>query len=178
MIKHGFDRLFALLACVLLAPLLIVLVLAVRASGRPVLVRERRLGKGDREFDLFRFRCERTGLTGPRELDGPVLTRTGNVLRRTGLDDLPQILNILKGDLSLVGPRPQRPEVLQILDPGRGLRAHMRPGITGPAQLGALRGPAGPDARRDADDYYVRSWSLWLDAKIMVRTVFAAFSRA
>jgi lipopolysaccharide/colanic/teichoic acid biosynthesis glycosyltransferase len=140
-----------------------------------VLVRERRLGRADREFDLYRFRCERTAAAGPRRLDGPVLTRAGAVLRRTGLDDLPQLVNLLKGDISLVGPRPQRPEVLKLLDPGRGLRPLMRPGITGPAQLGALRGPASPVARRDADDYYVRHWSLWLDARIIARTILAAF---
>jgi len=151
------------------------LVLSVRASGRPVLIRERRLGRGDHEFDLLRFRCERPWSGAPRALDGPALTRTGQLLSRTGLDYLPQLFNLLKGELSLVGPRPQRPEVATILDQGRGLRSHMRPGITGPGQLAALRGPANPDARRDADDYYVRSWSLWLDARIIARTVFAAF---
>ena len=176
-VKHAFDRLFALLAAVLLAPLVVALVVAVRASGRPVLTRERRLGEGDAEFDLYRFRCEPAGMTGPRAVDGRGLTRAGAFLRRTGLDDLPQLINLLKGDISLVGPRPQRPEVLKILGGDRGLRSAMRPGITGPAQIGALVGPPNPDARRDADDYYVRAWSLWLDVRIVVRTVFAAFRR-
>lgn len=175
--KHAFDRLFALLAVVLLAPLIVALVVAVRASGKPVLVRERRLGEGDAEFDLYRFRCEPTGMAGPRPVEGCGLTRTGVFLRRSGLDDLPQLINLLRGDLSLVGPRPQRPEVLKILGGDRGLRSTMRPGLTGPAQIGALVGPPNPDARRDADDYYVRAWSLWLDLRIMGRTVLAAFRR-
>lgn len=173
-LKHGFDRLFALLAIVLLSPLLLVLVLWVRSSGRPVFVRERRLGREDAEFGLLRFRCERTDLIGPRPVDNPTLTKAGAFLRSSGVEDVPQLINLLRGDISLVGPRPQRPEVLKILNAGRGLRSMMRPGITGPAQIGALRGPATPEARKDADDYYVRAWSLWLDARILGRTILAA----
>ncbi len=182
-IKDVFDRLFALAVLVLLSPLLLSLALAIRAtSPGPVLFRQLRLGLDGRPFHVYKFRSMRMH----READGqltqatrgdPRITPLGHFMRRTSLDELPQFLNVLRGDMSVVGPRPHalvhndiyRQRLAQYM-----LRHSVKPGITGWAQIHGLRGETDTDdkmARRlEHDLHYIRHWSFWLDIKIVCWT--------
>jgi exopolysaccharide biosynthesis polyprenyl glycosylphosphotransferase len=186
--KHALDRTFAGLMLIALAPLLGTVALAVRLSSPgPVLFRQRRVGRDGHEFDLLKFRTmrESTGL-GTHEfelLDGCApggiegtdrRTPIGRWLRDLALDELPQLFNVLRGDMSIVGPRPERPEfVAQFArDVARYDDRHrVKSGITGWAQVNGLRGQTSIADRVEWDNYYIRNWSLWLDLRILVMTV-------
>ncbi len=163
LVKETTDRLGALLALVLVAPVLLSCAVAVRRDGGPALRREPRLGRGGRRFSLLTFRTTRGDDTG-------ALTPVGRVLHRYGLDELPQLLNVLGGSMALVGPRPALPA-----DAARGDRAPQRrnllvkPGITGLWPLGG-RDPSG-DEPEELDLRYVENWTPTLDAVILARTV-------
>jgi lipopolysaccharide/colanic/teichoic acid biosynthesis glycosyltransferase len=154
--KHRIDRLAAAFLIVLLSPLLLAVALAVKvATGGPVLVRERRLTRQGGSFEMLGF--------------SPVA-----FLRRWPVDQLPQLFNVLKGEMSFVGPRPERPEFVEIF--GENLRRYeqprrVKPGITGWAQVRALEGHAPLAERVRWDEVYVESWSLGLDAKIIAMTL-------
>ena len=170
--KRTLDMLLAALALVLLSPVLLAAALAVwLESGRPVLFRQQRVGRDERTFELLKFRsmvvdAPARGPWFTRDGD-PRITRVGRILRRTSIDELPQLLNVLKGEMSLVGPRPDVPaqKALYTADDWR-LRCSVRPGITGLAQA-LLRSAATPRERLDLDLRYVREHSLWLDLKIL-----------
>ncbi|HSV81461.1 MAG TPA: sugar transferase [Ramlibacter sp.] len=170
--KRTLDMLLAALALVLLSPVLLAAALAVwLESGRPVLFRQQRVGRGERPFVLLKFRSMVVDAParGPwYTSDGDQrITRVGRILRRTSFDELPQLLNVLKGEMSLVGPRPDLPaqRTLYSAEHWR-LRCSVRPGITGLAQA-LLRSAATPQQRLDLDLRYVREHSLWLDLKIL-----------
>ena len=154
--KHAIDRVGAAVSILLVAPLLTAVALIVRLSGPgPILDRDRRLTREGRSFDLLRFRIV-------------------PLLAATPLDRLPELFNVLKGEMSFVGPRPERPEFVELF--GENLRRHdqarrVRPGITGWAQVRGLEGEAPLAERVRWDDFYVENWSLWLDVKIVARTV-------
>ncbi len=193
LLKHGLDRLAGVAGLVLAAPLLGAVALAlVLTSGRPVIYRQRRLGDGGREFDLLKFRTMHAAPAvapgRPRRLPtgrapGGVegedrRTALGRLLRRTSLDELPQLVNVARGDMSLVGPRPERPHYAALFSDSLeryAYRHRMRPGITGLAQVSGLRGATSLEERVELDIYYIDHWSLTLDAKILMRTVQAAF---
>lgn len=185
-LKHATDSALAFLFIALLSPVLAAIALAVRLdSPGPVLFRQRRVGLDGREFDVLKFRTMRID-DGPADFrpaagcaPGGVegtdrRTPLGRVLRRTSLDELPQLLNVLRGEMSLVGPRPERPEYVDHFAreiPRYGDRLRMRCGLTGWAQVHGLRGQTSLEDRIEWDNYYIEHWSLWLDLKILAMTV-------
>jgi len=201
-IKHALDRVLALALLVVLAPIMLLVALAVRLSSPgPVLFVQRRVGRDGKVFDLFKFRSMRVAEHGePDEeqlggldylLAGDVApggvegedrrTPIGHLLRRSSLDELPQLFNVLRGDMSLVGPRPERPEYVEMFreDVNRyGDRHRVRSGITGWAQVHGLRGQTSLAERVEWDNYYISHWSLLLDLKILALTLVALFRSA
>jgi lipopolysaccharide/colanic/teichoic acid biosynthesis glycosyltransferase len=181
------------------------------SSPGSVLYRQRRIGRDGRAFDLYKFRSMRlesrraasssqdagspngttdeTGLqfllggdTAPGGVEGEDRrTAVGRALRRTSLDELPQLLNVLRGEMSIIGPRPERPEFVELFehDIARyGDRHRVKSGITGWAQVHGLRGQTSLAERVEWDNYYIAHWSLGLDVKILVLTVAALFHDA
>jgi lipopolysaccharide/colanic/teichoic acid biosynthesis glycosyltransferase len=170
------DILLSLVALVLLSPLLIATALAILAEdGFPVLFRQVRLGRDGREFGMYKFRSmvRNAAAVGPffTSQADPRITRVGRFIRRTSIDELPQLLNVLKGDMSLVGPRPDGPAQRSLYSEDEwALRCSVRPGITGWAQA-LLRSEATEDERRTLDLRYAREHNLALDARIVVWTL-------
>lgn len=172
-------------ALVLLSPLFAVIALAVRITdGGPALYRQTRVGLGGRRFTLIKFRTMQEG--AERDLgpiwsvpNDPRCTRVGAYLRRLGLDELPQMWNILCGEMSLVGPRPERPEFTREFRKEHehyDVRHSVRCGLTGYAQIHGWRGYTSLEERLRHDLYYVRHWSLKLDAYVLLLTVFRGWS--
>lgn len=177
MLKRAFDLAAALVLLVLLSPLIAATAAIVRwGMGRPVLFRQRRPGWHGRPFDLFKFRTM-TDETGPGGLlltDAERLTPTGSFLRRFSLDELPQLINVLRGDMSLVGPRPLLMEYLPLYSPEQQRRHDVRPGITGWAQVNG-RNALPWEERFRMDVWYVDNRSLLLDLRILGLTVLRLF---
>jgi Undecaprenyl-phosphate glucose phosphotransferase len=179
-LKRLFDVAVAGLGLVLLAPLLATVAVAVRRSSPgPVLYAQDRLGLDGKRFVMYKFRTMRAdaeALTGPTFAadDDPRCTAVGRWLRRLSLDELPQLWNVLRGDMSLVGPRPERPSFVHEFKhtvPQYMLRHKMRSGITGWAQVNGWRGNTSIRKRIEYDLYYVTNWSLALDVKILLMTL-------
>lgn len=170
--KRLLDIALCVLALVCLAPLMVVVALAIAMdTGWPVLLRQTRLGYGGREFGMFKFRSmvQNANLLGPyfTQTDDPRITRVGRVIRRTSLDELPQLLNVLLGDMSLVGPRPDLPVQRALYtDADWAQRCSVRPGITGLAQA-RIRSAGQEGERLALDLQYTREASLWLDLQIL-----------
>jgi lipopolysaccharide/colanic/teichoic acid biosynthesis glycosyltransferase len=170
--KRVFDVLLSALLLVLLSPLLAIAAAAIAIeSGTPILFRQTRLGQGGREFAMYKFRSmvRDAAAIGPYHTasDDPRVTGVGRVLRRTSIDELPQLLNVIKGDMSLIGPRPDLPAQRALYsDCDWAERCCVRPGITGLAQA-LLRSEATPAQRLALDLRYARERSLWLDFKIL-----------
>jgi lipopolysaccharide/colanic/teichoic acid biosynthesis glycosyltransferase len=185
--KRLFDLGLALLLLLLLAPLLMLVSLAIVATspGSPLFVQERE-GRYGRRFLALKFRtmrfdqCDTSGVAQTRGAD-PRITGVGRLLRRTSIDELPQLVNVVRGEMSLVGPRPHVPQMLaggvryRDLVPYYAMRLAVRPGLTGWAQANGLRGQtrdAGlAKARIDHDVAYIQNFSLWLDAAILLMTL-------
>lgn len=189
--KRALDMLGAGLGLLILAPLLIGIAVAIKASSPgPIFFRQKRYGYHNRRFWIYKFRTMHTHLgdqkgTCQTTTDDPRVTSIGRILRKSSLDELPQLINVLKGDMSLVGPRPHVPGMLaggmlyEELTPYYFQRHHMRPGITGLAQVSGYRGgttaPLSAIERLDRDLQYIETWSLSLDIKILVRTIIREF---
>jgi exopolysaccharide biosynthesis polyprenyl glycosylphosphotransferase len=201
-IKHGLDRVLALVFLVLLSPVILLSALAVRlSSSGPVLFRQNRVGRDGNAFDLYKFRSMRMqdgrvdpddddagplehllgGDTAPGGVEGDDRrTPVGRFLRRTSFDELPQLFNVLKGEMSLIGPRPERPEFVELFNQDivrYDDRHRVKSGITGWAQVHGLRGQTSLAERVEWDNYYIANWSLGLDVKILVLT-FVALMRS
>ena len=178
-LKRGFDFLVSFFALVILSPLLLLIALGVKLSSPgPVLFRQTRVGYQRKEFEMLKFRSmrrnaeENTAWTTDAD---PRRTKFGAFLRKTSLDELPQFINVLKGDMSLVGPRPELPHfVEQFRDtiPLYMVKHQVKPGMTGWAQVNGYRGDTSIEKRIELDLWYIDNWSLWLDLKILFRTVF------
>jgi exopolysaccharide biosynthesis polyprenyl glycosylphosphotransferase len=189
--KRLIDIAGSSLALLLFAPLLIAVAIAIKmTSAGPVLFSQNRYGQRNRRFRIYKFRTMYTRLgdiSGVRQTTSgdARITRVGRFLRRTSLDELPQLFNVLKGDMSLVGPRPHVPrmragnKLYEDLVPYYFQRHTMRPGITGLAQVSGCRGcTADPEAAISRIDYdldYIETWSLRLDLKIILRTLVNEF---
>jgi exopolysaccharide biosynthesis polyprenyl glycosylphosphotransferase len=186
-VKRLVDVLASGLALLSLAPLLAVLAAGVRLDGGPgILFRQERVGADGRHFDVLKFRSLRPvddaeSATNWNIAHDDRLSRFGRFLRATSLDELPQLYNILRGDMSLVGPRPERPHFVnqfQALYPSYEARHRVPSGLTGWAQVHGLRGDTSIADRARFDNYYIENWSLWLDLKIIIRTVGSVLRRA
>jgi exopolysaccharide biosynthesis polyprenyl glycosylphosphotransferase len=205
-LKHVIDRVSAAALLIALSPVMALAALAVYISSRgPVLFRQRRIGRDGSEFNLYKFRSMKLDRapraavsTGISELDAleqmlPLDTAPGGVegedrrtlvgrlLRRTSIDELPQLFNVLRGDMSLIGPRPERPEFVELF--GRDVnryqdRHRVKSGITGWAQVHGLRGKTSLAERVELDNYYIAHWSLTLDMRITLLTLLALFHNA
>ncbi|HVM14768.1 MAG TPA: exopolysaccharide biosynthesis polyprenyl glycosylphosphotransferase [Egibacteraceae bacterium] len=188
--KYAIDRVVAFVALLLLLPLLLALAAAVAAtSPGPVLYRQRRVGLDAQEFDIFKFRTmyvetdqEEPGATVAEAMlsqrsplvNGDRRTPVGRWLRRFSLDELPQLMNVLRGEMSLIGPRPERPSLADAFERRvyrYGDRHRVKSGITGWAQVAGLRGSSSLEDRVEWDNYYIENWSWWLDVKIAILTV-------
>ncbi len=180
LVKRVFDLVLSTVAVLLLWPVMAVLALIVHfVDGGPVFYRQRRMGLDGKSFTILKFRTMIPNAeeeTGPRFAvpNDPRTTRVGTWLRRTSLDELPQLINVLRGDMSLVGPRPERPEFVERFRqryPEYMSRHRVRAGITGWAQVHDLRGQTSIRRRIAYDLYYIDNWSLALDFKIMWLTM-------
>jgi Undecaprenyl-phosphate glucose phosphotransferase len=183
-IKRVMDMLGAATALVICAPLMLVIAAVIKAaSPGPVLYRQIRMGLDGRAFEIFKFRTmhvDAESETGPvwTRPDDERRTTIGSFLRKTSLDELPQFWNVLKGEMSIVGPRPERPEFITRFRetlPQYMLRHKMKAGITGWAQVNGWRGNTSLEKRIEYDLYYIEHWSIWFDVKIMLLTVWRGF---
>jgi exopolysaccharide biosynthesis polyprenyl glycosylphosphotransferase len=180
LLKRGTDLLLGGLLLVLFLPLMLLVALAILVtSGRPILYRQERMGLDGRLFTILKFRSmrrdaeEETGAVWARSGD-PRCTRLGSVLRRLAIDELPQLVNVLRGDMSLVGPRPERPELIHEFRkqlPHYMLRHRIPAGLTGWAQVNGLRGDTDLGDRLTLDLEYFRRWSPAFDLEILLRTI-------
>jgi len=178
-LKRLLDLVVAAVALLLLSPLLAVVAVAVRVSiGAPVLFRQRRPGKGGQPFELLKFRTMSDAVDGHGRLlpDAQRLGRIGALLRELSLDELPELINVIKGEMSLVGPRPLLMQYLDRYTPDQARRHDVKPGITGWAQING-RNAISWDERFALDVWYVDHRSLWLDLKILMITVKKVFTR-
>jgi exopolysaccharide biosynthesis polyprenyl glycosylphosphotransferase len=199
-VKHVFDRVLAFVLLCVLSPMLLLAALAVRLSSPgPALFRQRRVGRDGKPFDLYKFRSMRLPL--PNEADGEGglefllagdtapggvegrdrRTAVGRFLRRSSIDELPQLINVLRGEMSIIGPRPERPEFVELFSDDimrYGDRHRVRAGITGWAQVHGLRGQTSLAERVEWDNYYIANWSIGLDIKILALTFIALFQPA
>ncbi|MBC2900032.1 sugar transferase [Streptomyces cupreus] len=156
--RRALDIVVALALLVLLSPLLLFLTVLVRTtSGRPTVFRQQRMGEGAREFTLYKFRTMRPDATGPGLTSGsdPRVTGTGRLLRRFALDELPQLFNVLRGDMTLVGPRPEPAELARRFPPEYQWMFRHRPGLTGPCQLHSRSHAALLNGMPDPEEYYL-----------------------
>ena len=190
-IKHLLDRSLAAIGLLAISPLFLALMALVRLSSPgPIFFRQPRVGRDGRVFDCLKFRTMRqpTDATAGFDLKDGVApggvegvdrrTTIGKLLRRTSLDELPQLLNVLKGEMSLVGPRPERPDFVALFEMQirrYGERHRVKSGMTGWAQVHGLRGQSSIADRAEWDNYYIENWSLGLDLKILAMTVPAMF---
>ena len=168
--KRLLDLVLAAVGLVVLSPLLLALALAVRLGlGAPILFRQVRPGLHGRPFTLYKFRSLLEDAGGVRT-DEERLTRLGSLLRRTSLDELPELWNVLRGDMSLVGPRPLLMEYLPLYTPEQARRHEVRPGITGWAQINGRNAISWEEKFR-LDLWYVEHRSVWLDLRILALTL-------
>ena len=194
-IKYALDPLFAAVAILLLSPILIAIAIMVRVKlGRPILYRQLRVGRDGQSFEILKFRTMRA----PRASDNTTLEFSadrapggvegddrrvplGTFLRRWSLDELPQLFNVLRGDMSFVGPRSERLEFVEYFDENvyrYGERHRVKGGLTGWAQIHRLRGKTSLADRVEWDNYYIENFSLWLDLKIVLLTIPEVFRGA
>ncbi len=175
MLKRAFDIFVATLMLLALAPVMLLVASLVRVRmGAPVLFRQQRPGRGGRPFMLYKFRSMLEGESLP---DAQRLTPLGALLRRASLDELPQLLNVLRGDMSLVGPRPLLMEYLPLYSARQARRHEVLPGITGWAQVNGRNATSWPE-RLELDVWYVEHQSFGLDLKILWLTLARVFSGA
>jgi sugar transferase EpsL len=177
--KRLFDLLLTIPGLVFISPLMVILVLLVRLlHGSPVMFRQRRPGYGGKPFTVYKFRT----MTNRRDQEGNLLpdsqrlTRLGRFLRSSSLDELPELINVLRGEMSLVGPRPLLMRYLDRYSPEQARRHHVLPGITGWAQINGRNALTWEDKFR-LDVWYVDHWSLGLDIKILLLTFWKVLHR-
>jgi len=179
-VKRFIDVAVSATALLLLAPVMLLLAAAVRLDGGPgILFRQERVGVDGRHFQVLKFRSLRPATETESQTTWNIahddrLSPLGRFLRKSSLDELPQLLNILRGDMSLVGPRPERPHFVtqfRAAYPSYEARHRVPSGLTGWAQVHGLRGDTSIADRARFDNYYIENWSLWLDVKIVLRTV-------
>ena len=178
-IKRSFDLIITIPGLIVLSPLLLAISLLVRiVHGKPVLFRQTRPGYGGKPFQIYKFRTmtEAHDSHGTPLPDTQRLTRLGRILRATSIDELPELFNILRGEMSLVGPRPLLMQYLERYSPEQARRHHVLPGITGWAQINGRNALTWDDKFR-LDVWYVDHWSMGLDLKILLLTFWKVLRR-
>jgi Undecaprenyl-phosphate glucose phosphotransferase len=184
MVKRALDVIGSLFGILITSPVMLICAITVKLSSPgPVIFKQERVGLHNKPFYMYKFRSMEQQSPG-REQKGwtvkndPRVTAVGKVLRRTSLDELPQLFNILKGDMSLVGPRPERPQFVEKFReeiPRYMVKHQVRPGLTGWAQVNGLRGDTSILKRIEYDIYYIENWTLGFDLKIIFLTFFTGF---
>lgn len=181
------KRLFDIIACslgiILLSPFLLIIALLVKfTSPGPVIYKQKRVTRDEKIFTMYKFRSMRNdipeGAAHWTEENDPRVTRIGRFLRKTSLDELPQLFNVIGGSMSLIGPRPERPELVEKFNreiPGYRMRHRVKAGISGWAQVNGWRGNTSLERRIEFDLYYIRNWTLLFDIKIVLSTFFRGF---
>ena len=178
-LKRAFDVVASAVGLVALSPLMLGMALVIRCtSPGPALYRQLRVGRNGKAFLMYKFRsmwddAERTSIWTKR--NDPRRTAFGSWMRRYSLDELPQLINVLCGSMSLIGPRPEQPILVERFEktiPQYGERHQVRPGITGWAQVNGLRGDTSVEDRVAHDLWYVEHWTLGLDGRILFKTIF------
>lgn len=183
-IKRIVDIIGACVALIVFSPVMLIASIAIKASGDgPVIFKQERVGLHNKTFQMYKFRT--MAVQKPQEeskawtvKNDPRVTKIGKLLRRTSLDEIPQFFNILKGDMSLVGPRPERPVFVEKFKeeiPRYMIKHQVRPGLTGWAQVNGYRGDTSIRKRIDCDIYYIENWTFGFDIKILFLTVFKGF---
>jgi len=191
-VKRGFDLLMSVLVVVIGLPLWALIALAIKLDSRgPIFFVDRRIGVGERDFPMLKFRTMvaeaaelQSELEAENEAEGalfkiredPRVTRVGRFLRRFSLDEIPQVVNVLKGEMSLVGPRPLPKRDYELLEDWHRRRYGVLPGMTGLWQISGRSGLSFDDLVR-LDFTYIENWSLWLDISIIVKTIPAVITR-
>lgn len=178
-LKRIFDIIFSISLLILLSPLIILIsILILIFLGSPVFFCQQRPGKFGKPFIIYKFRTMRDLVdpNGNTYDDEIRLTRFGRFLRSTSIDEIPELINVLKGNMSFVGPRPLMMEYLAEYSPEQHRRHEVKPGITGLAQING-RNMLPWEERFKLDVWYVDNWSLWLDFKILLRTLLVVFTR-
>ncbi len=182
--KRGVDVIASLVGLVVFSPIMLMAALAVGCTSRgPVIFKQERIGLHNKPFKMYKFRTmevqkpsrEAQGWT---KKDDPRVTRVGRFLRRTSIDEMPQLFNILKGDMSVVGPRPERPQFVEKFKeeiPRYMVKHQVRPGLTGWAQINGYRGDTSIKRRIEYDIFYIENWTMSFDIKIMFLTIFKGF---
>lgn len=186
LIKRGMDIVGALFAILLFSPIMLVTAISLKIAGNgSVIYKQERVGMHNKKFCMYKFRsmveqddaCEKTGWTVK---DDPRVTPIGKFIRKMSIDELPQLFNVLKGEMSLVGPRPERPQFVEKFKneiPRYMVKHQVRPGMTGWAQIHGYRGDTSIEKRIEYDLYYIENWSLGLDFKILFLTLFKGMER-
>ena len=184
MIKRAVDIVGSLVGIVITSPIMLIAAILVKTTSRgPVIFKQERVGLHNKSFYMYKFRSMEQQQPGEEKRawtvrDDPRVTPVGRFLRRTSLDELPQLFNILKGNMSLVGPRPERPgwvEKFKEEIPRYMVRHQVRPGLTGWAQVNGLRGDTSIRKRIEYDIYYIENWTFGFDIKIIFMTFFTGF---
>lgn len=187
LLKRFFDILLSAVGIIILSPLLLVTAILVKVtSPGPIIYKQIRVGLNRREFEIYKFRSMRNdipevGNTVWTTEDDPRKTKFGSFIRKTSIDELPQLFNVLKGDMSLVGPRPERPYYVNKFKdeiPKYMIKHHVRPGLTGWAQVNGWRGDTDLAPRIECDIEYIEHWTFWFDVKIFFMTPFSMFKNA
>jgi len=182
--KRLLDFFGALLGALIISPILLLLAIGVKISSPgPLLFGQKRTGLDGADFTMWKFRSMRQAegdedKTEWSNQDNPRKTKFGDFIRKTSLDELPQLFNVILGDMSLVGPRPEQPYFVEQFRheiPGYMLKHKMKPGMTGWAQVNGWRGDTDLSKRIECDIYYIKNWSPWLDIKILFLTIFKGF---
>ena len=178
-IKRIFDITTAILGLIVASPIMIICVILIKINlGSPILFRQKRIGKDNKEFEMIKFRtmkdiCDKNGNQLP---DSERLTKFGQIIRNLSIDELPELINILRGDMSLIGPRPLLVDYLPIYNEIQIKRHEVLPGLTGLAQING-RNNISWNEKFELDVYYVENWSLNLDIKIFFLTFYKVFTR-
>ena len=179
LIKRLFDIIYSAAGLIVISPFLVVLAVLVRLKlGSPILFRQQRPGLGGKAFVIYKFRT----MTDQRDASGNLLPDEqrlpafGRFLRSTSFDELPELLNVLKGDMSIVGPRPLMIKYLDRYSPGQARRHEVKPGITGWAQINGRNAISWEDKFK-LDVWYVDNWTFWLDMKIILKSIWMVIAR-
>ncbi len=184
LLKRGFDIIGSVLCIIVFSPLMLATAIAVKATSRgPLIFKQERVGLHNKPFSMYKFRTmyvqtEEEEQKGWTKKNDPRVTGIGRLLRKTSLDEFPQLFNVFRGDMSLVGPRPERPQYVEKFReeiPRYMIKHQVRPGMTGWAQVNGYRGDTSIRKRIEHDLYYIENWTLGLDFKILFLTVFRGF---